>query len=125
MFYDESSRFNLSPNEYIYNLSVCVLISRKRTGEFVRKIMKCTLFMVYKFILIFFSSQLSSANVSFFRKGQKKKKGTRAHTFEMKNGRDRAALFGSCQILYDIIILRVINSGMLRSPTTTTIKFNQ
>lgn len=67
---------------------------------------------------------MSNTNVSFSEEKE------RANTFGMESGCDSAGggpsrdevrgPIGLCQFLYDIIILRVINSGMLRSPTTTT-----
>ena len=63
---------------------------------------------------------LSCQTQMFHFQARKKKGGKNSHSFEMKDGRDRAGPIWLCQFLYDIIIPRVINSGMLRSPTTTT-----
>lgn len=92
--------------------------------------MKRTLCMVYKFILIFFFLQCQTQMFHF-----QKKKGERIHLkwrlavtgpprwwwwWWAEAGDEVQGPIWLCQFLYDIIILRVINFGMLRSPTATT-----
>lgn len=91
--------------------------------------------MVSKFILIFFGLHCQTQMFHFQKEKKKNRSGEPANTFEI-GGEGGAAVTGPpqwcggrdevwgpiwlCHFLYGIIILRVINSGMLRSPTTAT-----